>query len=156
MNQKEAVFQAVNGVLAEHGLSTEGNISSSITKELRSQIVAVLVAGFQNNTIAISENFDRSKIETYASSLLSNWLRKDGRLNGGIKYVAKNPGSRAGSGDEQLKAMRQLLKTLTPGTADHTEVQGFINERVAEISVAKAPKFDLSKLPEALRNKFSK
>lgn len=156
LTQREAVYNAITGVLAEHGVNFESgqDVSAVMTKEFRGQVNEVLFMGFRSGTIEISKEFDDSALKAYASSLQSNWIRKDPRLNGGTKYVAKNPGSRAGSGDESLKAMRALLKTLTPGTEDYTEVETHISKRVSEISIAKAPKIDLSALPEALRNKF--
>ena len=68
--------------------------------------------------------------------MLSNWLRKDKRLNGNVQYVAKNPGSRAGSTDPQIKAMRVLLSTQEDPTK-RAEIQAFIDKRLAEIKPAK-------------------
>lgn len=157
-NQKEAVFNAINGVLTDAGISAEPgqDFGTLITKELRAQVIAVICEGFRAGKISIQKEYDNAGLKAYTSGLVSNWLRKDKRLNGNVKYVAKNPGSRAGSGDESLKAMRTLLKTLTPGTEDHSEVQSHIDARLAELNVAKAPTIDYSKLPEALQEKFSK
>ena len=158
-SQKEAVFSAITGVLSEKGISFEDgtNVATLMTKELRGLVSAVLVEGFKSGSIDLDKQFDDDGLRTYASSLQSNWIRKDKRLNGGIAYVAKNPGSRAGSGDEQLTAMRQLLKTLPHGSADYVEVQNFINNRVMELktSKTKSVKINVEALPETLRAKFS-
>lgn len=133
--QKEAVFAAVTSVLNEAGIEVnEGdNFATSLTRELRSQVTAILVEGFKGGTIALDKNFENdSDLRTYCSGLTSNWLRKDKRMNGGTAYVAKNPGSRAGSSDPQIKAMRVLLATQTD-PAKRAEIQSFIDARLAEI-----------------------
>jgi len=156
MNQKEAVFQAVNAVFSEHGIAFESGMDANtlLTKELKGQVVEILFTGFQNKTVGLSATIEDAHLKGYCSSLLSNWLRKDTRLNGGVKYVAKNPGSRAGSGDEQVKAMKQLLK-IHPGDED---IINALNARLAEIGASKVntPTVNFEALPEALRAKFSK
>jgi hypothetical protein len=155
--QREAVYSAVVGVLNEAGIPVEGNVSTHMTRELRSQVNNILVEGFRNGTIALDKTFSDAELRSYASGLQSNWLRKDKRLNGGVAYVAKNPGSRAGSGDDQLKAMRALLGTLTT-ESDRTEVQAAIDARVTEIKASRATAkkpVDFSALPAGLA-KFKK
>lgn len=153
ITQKEATFNAVMSVLAENGISvSEGtDVNTLMNKELRSQISAILIEGFHNETIELDKAYDDKGLKGYTSGLLSNWLRKDKRLNGGTKYSAKNPGSRAGSGDPSLTAMRRLLTTLTTDE-DKAEVQEAINARLAEIqaSKVKAVSIDASVLPAEL------
>ena len=149
VSQKEAVFTAVINVMGEQ----DGAYVP--TREQRATINTILFEGFRSNSIQLDREFTDTELKTYVSGLQSNWLRKDKRLNGGITYVAKNPGSRQGSGDAQLKAMRALLSTLTDSD-DKAEVQAHIDARVAEINKAKSPVIDISKLPEALRAKFTK
>jgi hypothetical protein len=140
MTQEEAVFQAITNVCGE----VEGKYEPS--KEERAQITEILVEGFKASKIALKDTpanaeklADDSKLRSYCSGLQSNWLRKDPRLNGGVKYVAKNPGSRAGSTDPQIKAMRTLLQTRTDLTTDdRAEIQSMIDSRVAEIKPAKS------------------
>ena len=81
--------------------------------------------------------------------LVNNWLRKDGRLNGGVKYTAKNPGSRSGSGDEAIRAMKTLLSVTTDASAK-LEIQAAIEARQAELK----PKVEVNvaALPESLRH----
>ena len=157
-SQKEAVYAAITATLAEAGIAFEDgqNVAQHMTKELRGQVNAILVEGFKSGGIKVDREFTESDLKTYVSGLQSNWIRKDKRLNGSVKYVAKNPGSRAGSGDESLKAMRQLLKTLTPGSADFTEVERHIGARIAELGATKQKvAVNFEALPEALRSKFS-
>jgi hypothetical protein len=149
MSQKEAVFQAVVNVC--------GNVDGAYTpsREQRAQVNAILFEGFRSGTIQLEREFNDTELKAYVSGLQSNWLRKDTRLNGGTKYEAKNPGTRAGTGDAQLKAMRALLSTLTD-ESDRAEVQKHIDARVAEIMKAKAPTIDFSALPADLAAKFNK
>lgn len=150
MNQKEATYQAICNVTGHTG---EGQLV--ISKEQRAQVNMILFQGFRDGKIQLDREFNDAELKSYVSGLQSNWIRKDNRLNGGVKYVAKNPGSRAGSGDPQLKAMRTLLSTLTTD-ADKQEVQGYIDARIAEITVAKQEVIDFSALPADLQAKFGK
>lgn len=158
--QKAAVFMAVTSVLAEAGIKVnEGDNIADILKnnrELRAQVTSILVEGFNNGTIVLSESFENeAALRTYCSGLTSNWLRKDVRLNGGSKYSAKNPGSRVGSSDPQLKAMRVLLSTKTDDS-ERQEIQSFIDARVSSIKASRKPtkKIDYSALPAELAEKY--
>lgn len=151
MTQKEAVFQAVKNVLG----SQEGAYNPS--KEQRSAINAILFEGFKEGKIELGRVFDDSELKNYVSGVLSNWLRKDTRLNGGMKYVSKNPGSRAGSGDEQLKELKKLLSTVTTDE-EKAEIQTYIDARLTEINASKKKSvvINYSALPADLAAKFSK
>ena len=145
MTQKEAVFQAVNNVCG----AVDGAYAPS--KEERAQINSILFEGFRSGKIELEKEYDDSGLKAYVSGLQSNWLRKDKRLNGGTQYVAKNPGSRAGSTDPQVKAMRLLLGTKTDA-AERAEIQAFIDKRVAEIKPAKTVSINVDDLPESLKH----
>lgn len=151
ISQKEAVFQAVRNVMGEQ----DGAYTP--TKEQRAQVNSILFEGFRSGGIELDREFSDADLKSYVSGLQSNWLRKDKRLNGGVAYVAKNPGSRAGSGDPQLKAMRALL-TTDISAEEKAEVQTYIDARVAEISASKKKTVtvDFSALPADLAAKFSK
>jgi hypothetical protein len=159
ITQKEAVFNAVTSVLNENNVEvSEGtDINTLMNKEYRSQVNAILFEGFRNETIELDRQFSDSELKGYVSGLQSNWLRKDKRLNGGIAYIAKNPGSRVGSSDPSLKAMRTLLSTLATAE-DKAEVQAAIDSRILEIQASKAKSvtIDYSVLPADLAAKFSK
>ena len=150
MNQKEAVYQAVISVTGYNG---EG--ACSPTREQRAQVNMILFEGFRNGKIQLDREFTDTELKSYVSGLQSNWLRKDTRLNGGVQYQPKNPGSRAGSGDAQLKALKALL-SVTSDPADRAEIQGYIDARVAELTKVSAPTIDFSKLPPELAAKFGK
>ena len=154
--QKEAVFNAVSSVLSEAGVNVnEGdNFATHLSRELRAQVTNILVEGFNSESIALDKPFSsESDLRTYCSGLTSNWLRKDTRLNGGMKYVAKNPGSRVGSSDVHLKAMRALLSTKSD-PSDQAEIQTFIDARVAEIKASRKPTktIDISAIPAELQH----
>ncbi len=151
ISQKEAVFQAVRNVCGEQ----DGAYTPS--KEQRAQVNSILFEGFRKGTIELDREFSDTDLKSYVSGLQSNWLRKDKRLNGNVAYVAKNPGSRAGSGDPQLKAMRALL-TTDISAEEKAEVQTYIDARVMEINATKAKKVtvDFSALPADLAAKFGK
>lgn len=149
MNQKEAVYKAVVAVTGY-----EGGEPCEPTREQRAEIQAILVEGFKSGQIQLDRSYTERELKVYVSGLLSNWLRKDKRLNGDVDYQPKNPGSRSGSGDPQLKALRALMSTLTD-PADRAEVQQHIDARVAEIERSRAPEIDFSKLPAELA-KFKK
>ena len=157
--QKEAVFAAATSVLSEAGIVVnEGdNYSSHLNREFRAQITAILVEGFNSKLIALDKTFeDEAALRTYCSGLTSNWLRKDTRMNGGVAYVAQNPGSRIGSSDPQLKAMRLLLSTKTDAS-ERAEIQSFIDSRVAAVKVSKKPTkaINVADLPEELQHLFT-
>ena len=154
--QKEAVFSAATSVLSEAGIAVNDgeNFWTHMNRELRAQVTNILVEGFNSNIIALDKAFaDEAELRTYCSGLTSNWLRKDKRLNGGVQYVAKAPGSRVGSSDPQLKAMRALLATKSDPT-ERAEIQTFIDSRADEIKVLRKPAkaIDVSALPPELQH----
>jgi hypothetical protein len=145
ITQKEAVYQAVTNVC---GTQDE---AYAPTKEQRASVNQILVEGFKNGSIELDRTYDDQALRAYVSGLQSNWLRKDKRLNGNVAYVAKNPGSRTGSGDTSIKAMRALLATKTDAS-ERAEIQSFIDKRLSEIKPAKTVTIDVDSLPEALKH----
>lgn len=142
--QKDAAFKVIVEVTG-----FDGSGKCEPTKAHRETIIATLVGMFEAGQIELSS--PQEDLKGYVSGLVSNWLRKDTRLNGGTKYIAKNPGTR--SQDPVLKNMRVLLATLTD-PMDQAVVQAEIDAYVAAQAKAKAPTIDFSALPEALRSKF--
>jgi hypothetical protein len=148
MKQSDAVFQAVVNVMGEQ----DGAYKP--TTEQRKLVHAILCAGFEAGTIDMKGERDADYIKSYVPGLTSNWLNKDKRLNGGTKYEAKNPGSRTGHSDPQVKAMRLLASTKTD-PSEKAEIQAFIDRRLAEIAPAsKTVTINVDDLPEALRAKY--
>ncbi len=101
---------------------------------------------------------DSKELKRYVSGLVTNWHNKDKALNAGAKYETKNPGSRAGSQDEQIKEMKNLQKVLEAAgnTEGAQKVAQAITARLellkAESTAKSLPKVDISKLPEHLRS----
>lgn len=152
ISQKEAVFNAVCEVVGSFSGSVE------LSTDQRKQVIEMVMSGFQSGSVEISAEasakYDTdAKLKSYTQGLVSNWLRKDTRLNGGSKYETKNPGSRAGSGDETVRALRALRKTLTDAE-QIAEVESEIESRLAAVKAAKQPKVEInaSLIPENLRH----
>ena len=145
LTQKEAVFQAMINVCGEQ----DGVFTPS--KEQRASVNQILFEGFRSGSIELDREYTDTELKAYVSGLQSNWLRKDKRLNGNVTYVAKNPGSRAGTSDASIKAMRALLaKTSEP--SDRAEIQSFIDKRLADIKPTKTVTINVNDLPESLRH----
>lgn len=155
ISQKEAVYNAIISVLSKNKINyvKGSDVNPLMSRTLRGQVNALLLEGFNTQSIEIDGSRSNSELKAYISGLQSNWLRKDSRLNGGGKYSAKNPGSRAGAGDPQLKALRALLSTL-PTNEEKIEVQGYISARVNELQTLKTKSIpiDIASLPLELRN----
>lgn len=145
MNQKEAVYKAVTTVKGQQ--SFDGAVT--LSREEREKVSKLVAETFTKGEAAFAEgNREGKELNSYVSGLISNWLRKDNRLNGNVKYQPKNPGTRTGSTDEAVKAMRALLAATTDSTA-RTEIQAEIDKRLGELKPKKAVNVDA--LPEHLR-----
>jgi hypothetical protein len=92
MSQKDAVFSAIVAVLNANGINfiVGKNIAANLlTKEMRAQVTNNLINSFTSGETSLKEESkltmsDESVFRAYVSSLVSNWLRKDSRLNGGV------------------------------------------------------------------------
>jgi len=160
MNQKTAVVTITLSVLKERGQDYElgGDISISdvLSDADKAKIRDQVFAGFRAGKIEMSEDSkpkytEDKDLKSYVSGLVNNWHRKAKEFNSGAKYEAKNPGSRAGSGDEKIREMKKLLGQVTDPTAKKM-IEEEIANRQEEIAATNAPTIDASKLPEALRH----
>ena len=143
MSQGEAVFQAVFEVV--------GNIDGkvSLTDAQTEAVYAKVLMAFTEGQTVHRSNPTPEALRKYIPGLVNNWLRKDKRLNGGNKYQPKNPGSRAGSGDESIRAMRTLL-TVTTDLDSKAQIEAAIQARLNELKPKAA--INTAALPEALRH----
>lgn len=143
MTQKDAVFIAVTSILSNAGVDFEvgtTNIADVLTKPLRSNVANMLVSQFQAGDIVMSVESqakltNNTELRAYVSGLISNWLKKDNRLNGGVtvKATRKSSGVRTYSSDPQIKALQALLKVQVD-QSKKTEIQGYITKRLSELS----------------------
>lgn len=155
ISQRQSVFGAVIAVLK---LDNDFKGTVELTKEQRSEVIEMVTDGITGGTVEFSDKAKakystREKVHGYVGGMVSNWLRKDTRLNGGEKYETKNPGSRAGQGDEVLKNLKALLAQQTTD-ANKSAVNTEIEKRQAELKAAKAKTItvDASKIPDELKH----
>lgn len=151
MTQNEAVFQAVLAVFGNNG-QLDGAVpeTGKWSDDQKKGVYAHLMTGFKSGAwVKNSGGQGEAEVMKYIPGLVNNHVRKDKRLNGGVEYEAKRPGSRAGTGDESVKAMRQLLALTTDASAKQA-IQAEIDKRVESLK----PKtvIDAAKLPESLRH----
>jgi hypothetical protein len=161
LSQKSAVIQVTLATLSARGVSYELNgstpISSVLTDADKSTIRNTLFSMFRKGEIemkaeAFAKSSDDAYLKNYVSGLLNNWVRKEPEFNCGSKYQAKNPGSRQGSGDQQIREMKKLL-SVTSDEKTRSVIQAEIDSRVSELKAAKnTVQIDTSKLPESLRH----
>jgi hypothetical protein len=154
--QREAVFDTVKAALEPDFAEGQRAI---LSKEQRSKVISKLIDGFQKGKIELGTSYEEKDLRGYASSLLNNWLRKDPRLNGGTKYAPKNPGSRAGQSDDQVKALRMLLRAQESQGADQDtldQIQAAIDERVSSVRKDRSKPIDVdySKIPADVLKKL--
>ena len=157
MKQREAVFQSICLVLGKE--SFDGPVQ--LTTEQKEVVWESVAHGIEVGTVDLSDDARKKhntpeKVMIYVKGLVNNWLRKDTNLNGGIKYVAKNPGSRTGQGDPMLKELRKLKKLHT-GTEKEPEIDSYISTRQDELKLEKNKSIDINidLIPEALRDLVS-
>jgi hypothetical protein len=156
VSQKQAVTNAVLSVIPDYELGGETILSEVMTDAQKKEIRSILVSGFQSGQIEMSEDAkvryaDQSELSKYVSGLLNNWVRKNPEFNNGGAYTTKNPGSRSGSGDEQIKALKSLLK-VTADAEVRKEIEQAITDRLAEIKPAQTVTINVDALPAHLRH----
>lgn len=160
VSQKQAVRNAIFSILKDADVEFELNGTVSINEVFSADNKAtareILYTGFKNGEVEYKESFQAkvdsdTELKKYVSGLLNNWMRKDKELNCGVIYKAKNPGSRAGSQDDSVKAMRQLLK-VTPDAEAKVAIQAAIDARLAEIKPTKSVTIDESAIPDSLKH----
>lgn len=148
MKQSEAVYVAVTEVFPHNGEGVPE--TGKWTAEQKHRVYNALLLSFKaGQWIKSSGGTDDDSVMKYIPGLVNNHVRKDTRLNGGTKYQAKNPGSRSGSGDESVKAMRMLLSATTDVDA-RKQIEAAIAARLEELKPKQV--INLASLPESLRH----
>lgn len=160
MNQRKATVSTILAVLEEAGINYELGGTTPVSEVLedkhKSDVRNALFTMFRAGEVEMSDEAkikyrDDSALKSYISGLVNNWIRKAPEFNNGGKYVPKNPGSRAGSGDEQIKEMKKLLNATQDPKAK-AQIQEAIEARQAELKPT--VEVDYSKLPEELKAKL--
>jgi hypothetical protein len=162
LSQHSAVVEATKTHFGERFIPGQ-DVKSYATKEdkrtiARSVAEAMLSGEVELSDAAIAKYGESAESLTskYVVGMVTNWFNKSKELNGGTKYEAKNPGSRAGSGDAQVREMRLLRKQLLElGNQEGVQrVDAAIADRLAEITVttAKTIEINADELPAALRD----
>lgn len=158
VSQKQAVTNAVLSLFPNYEMGGEVKLSEVLNKESKDKIKAIVFAGFQANEVVLSADAtekysDNEKgLQKYSNGLVDNWIRKNPDFNSGEKYEIKNKGSRAGSGDETVRALRALKKTTTDSEV-LAEIETALQARLAEIKpAAKAAVINVEALPEHLKH----
>lgn len=161
MNQRHATVSTILSTIKSHGIEYVLNgatpVSDVLTDKMKEEIRSELFTMFRNGSISYREDFkskvaDDTELKKYISGLVNNWIRKAPEFNNGSKYEAKNPGSRAGSGDEQVKEMKKLLSVTTDAKA-RAIIQDTIDKRLASLAAEKkSVEINVDALPESLRH----
>jgi len=114
-SQRDAVYDAVVLFLASRNESINGRKVELSTEE-RVAVNQTLAKSLHDGEYIFNakDKYDSlEKVEGYSIRLLSNWLRRDTRLNGGVKHVIKNVGSRLHAKDTIVKKLRSLRRKLS-------------------------------------------
>lgn len=163
VNQRTATVNTLLAVLADRGVDYEVNGETPINDVLTTQDKAnareILFSMFREGKVEHKAEFqakvdDDSELKKYVSGLVNNWVRKAKELNCGQAYKPKNPGSRAGASDPQIKELRKLL-AVTEAESDKKAIQEAIDARLAEIKPESKVTIDASVLPEHLKGLVS-
>lgn len=154
-SQKDGVFNAVEAFMSEND-RVLGDDKVILSTDDRASVVDMLVAATEAGELERKSNKTGSNHKEYWQGTLSNWLRKDPRLNGNVKYEAKNPGSRAGAGDGKLKNLKMLLKQVELTKCDESivKVTEAIASRELELANERAKKLEVNAdlIPEELQH----
>ncbi len=159
--QKDAVCALLISALTardiEYTINGKVCIKDVLTPEDKKSVREQLCEGFEAGEIAMTETAREKyignpvKLNQYVNGLVNNWIRKNPEFNNGVAYKAKNPGSRAGQGDDSIKAMRALLKTVDD-EAVKTDILKSIDARLQEIAPHKVVTINKDALPEHLQH----
>lgn len=163
-SQSKAVYNATVNVLSENGIKFtdyETDLKEVITGDMKKQIVSIVMEGFKNGTVDLKDTeSNRKKLESeselrkYTNGLVNNWHRKSPVYNLGNPHTVANPGSRAGSGDPQVKALRALAKKFANDEEKLAGINVALETRLEELRAEKQAKIEINvdDLPEELRH----
>lgn len=163
MKQSEAVITTVLAVLTERNveyvMGGEIPITDVLTKKDKLDVKSCVLSMFQNKEVGFSNqevhdrhNATEATLKKYVDGLCDNHIRKTKDFHCGQAYKIKNPGSRSGNSDPQIKALKALL-TQTSDTDQTAQINEAITDRQAVIAVEKAKSvvIDVDALPDHLK-----
>jgi hypothetical protein len=158
MTQSESVVFFARQVLGDQ-FKPGVPVLTYITKEQISQIVdlvtaSILEGGTDFSAAARSKYDEPKKVRSYVVGMVNNWFRKGKELNGGGVYVPKNPGSRAGTGDPELRELKLLRKALTERNAKPealAKVDAAIAARLEALGATKKVEINFDLIPDELK-----
>ena len=160
MKQKTAVTNAVKSVLPNYVLGGEQVLTDVITADQKKEVKAILFEGFKAEEIDFSEDakakflVDDVKLKKYIDGLTNNWFKKNTEFNNGQAHTP-NPelvGTRSGSKDPQIKALRGLKKAGGLSAEEVGEIDAAIKDRLAQIKPASVVEINTEDLPEQFRH----
>jgi len=159
-SQIESVFYCVSNYINEkydEFVSGETNAHELLTLNDKTLITQMLVELAQAQQMPIGgkkrtyDLNDTKEIKRYCRGLLSNHLRRDSRLNGGLQRHELNEQKRGPNGDAQLKALQALAKQI--GSND--DIEAAIVERKIVIEAQRKRTIvaiDINSLPAHLQH----
>lgn len=147
MKQRDCVLKHTIEMVRERKLSwTEGQDMKPVADkaflgELADRVTADIASGACEMR---NLKQDPKELRRYVVGMVNDAYRKDKRMNGGVRYEFKNPGSRAGAGDEVLRTLRAYLAS-SRDEAERACIQAEIDLRLEQVKPRKT--VDLSVLP---------
>lgn len=155
MSQKDGTFNVVKTVLNDFKREINPTEQVVLSSEERAGCIQRLCSMLENKTIFTSKNYNESGRKTYAGGLLSNWLKKDRRLNGDIEFQLKNPGSRANNTTPEIIELKKLHKHVK-GTEDESKVKSMLDDKVTEHRQSRQMQaIDITLIPAELQDLVS-
>lgn len=157
MNQGQLVTNIIVNTCEDKGIEAtkfETKYSDAITQDVRAIIHSQVFEGLKDGSIPMTaKNKDKylndlSELSRYASALISDRLRKNVMLNGGVPY---KPATKAGPRDAELKALKQAYLLVQDDPEKAKVVEDAIEKRKQELNVKKEKEVDLSALDPELK-----
>jgi hypothetical protein len=146
MKQKDVVFNAFHACLTAlniTGVKFVSEVPAEQKDEVKNGVIDLVTQSIMSGEMDLDKpelKADEKAAKGYAKALWGNWIKKDDRLNGGVKYV---PQTRRGPivKDENLKKLKGAIQSLQLNKADPAliaKTQEVFDARKAELAAAKA------------------
>lgn len=147
-SQKDAVYSAIETVLAQTGETIDPAFKVELSKDQRTDVTTIvtdeIIAGNVSFSADAEAKYPTEKDKRkYVSSMVGNWLTRDVRLTGGTPYTPENKGSRTGQSDKIMKNLKMLHKKLNLAEKSDTiiaqiaKVEAAIENRKQQILLEK-------------------